>query len=307
MRVFRASAEPFSSGVVTDHVTSDLGLAYGDLLADGRASIQKARESGDSLPRTEYGMPLSLQRQIAAAVAERHQSWGPTTYRALTAEQADLGSRVPTDWGTADSAGAAVWLPVDGKALDAFAAGRVDLMPDRGRSLVDVVGYVSRSPEDRDLAWASAVAAGRNVGGDSHALVDAARRCPDDIVVIDDSGAPGCVVVESARGGVDVALPVRHDSVALERTDQLYAAVRGTMVMEYGSPLTESGRAIDALTASIVTARGTNGACVGWNPPEPELLREAGRELQRNPHRLTDVLELRTRDRADRLSTVAWS
>ena len=100
-----------------------------------------------------------------------------------------------------------------------------------------------------------------------------------------------CLVVESARGGVDVALSLRHDSVALERTDELYAAVRGTMVMEYGSPLHESGRAIDALTASIVTARGTNGACAGWNPPEPELLREAGRELQRNPHRLSEVLE----------------
>ena len=198
---------------------------------------------------------------------------------------------MPTDWGTADSAGAAVWLPVDGKSPDAFAAGRVDMMPDRGRSLIEVVGYVNRTPEDRDLAWPLAVAAGREVGGDSHALVDAARRCPDDVVVIDDRGASECLVVESARGGVDVALSLRHDSVALERTDELYAAVRGTMVMEYGSPLHESGRAIDALTASIVTARGTNGACAGWNPPEPELLREAGRELQRNPHRLSEVLE----------------
>ena len=49
---------------------------------------------------------------------------------------------------------------------------------------------------------------------------------------------------------------------------------------EYGTPLHEADRALDALTASLVTSRGTNGACVGWDPPEPELLREAGRDRE---------------------------
>ena len=152
LRVFRASAEPFSSGVRTGEVTSDLARAYGDLLADGRASIQRDRASGDSLPRNEYGMPLSLPQQIGADVAERNQSWGPTVYRSLTAEQTDLGARVPTVWGAADSAGAAVWLPVDANSPDAFAAGRVDMMPDRGRSLIEVVGHVHLTHEERDAA-----------------------------------------------------------------------------------------------------------------------------------------------------------
>ena len=96
LRVFRANAEPFSSGVRTHDLPSDLALAYGDLLADGRASIQQARASGDSLPRNEYGMPLSLPQEIAADVAEQNQSWGPTVYRPLSAEQSDLAARVPT-------------------------------------------------------------------------------------------------------------------------------------------------------------------------------------------------------------------
>ena len=164
-------------------------------------------------------------------------------------------------------------------------------MPDRGRSLIEVVGHVNLTADEHALAWSEAVDRGRHVVGDTHALGEAAARCPSDVVVVDDRRAGACVVAESPSGGVDVGLAIRHDSPALERSDQLYAAVRGTLVMEYGSPLREPDRALDALTASIVTARGTNGACAGWNPPEPELLREAGRELQRNPHRLNEVLE----------------
>ena len=60
--------------------------------------------------------------------------------------------------------------------------------------------------------------------------------------------------------------------------------------MEYGPPLTRDEEALDALSASIATSRGTNGAGLGWNPPEPELLQEAGTVLMEHPERLQDVV-----------------
>ena len=72
--------------------------------------------------------------------------------------------------------------------------------------------------------------------------------------------------------------------------DHLYAVARGSLCTEFGPPIGDEEKALDALAASLVTSRGTNGAGLGWDPPEPDLLRQAGQELQRSPERLQDLV-----------------
>ncbi len=73
--------------------------------------------------------------------------------------------------------------------------------------------------------------------------------------------------------------------------DELYAAARGALCNEYGPPLTEAEKAFDALAASIVNSRGTNGTGLGWDPPERDRLREAGHRLQEHPERMQEFLQ----------------
>ena len=69
--------------------------------------------------------------------------------------------------------------------------------------------------------------------------------------------------------------------------DELYAAARGALCNEYGPPLTEAEKAFDALAASIVNSRGTNGR----DPPERDRLREAGHQLQEHPERMQEFFQ----------------
>ena len=106
--------------------------------------------------------------------------------------------------------------------------------------------------------------------------------------------------VERSRGNQEYSISVEKDQVTVnaplpkgnrraDSAEELYAKARGTIAAAYGEPQNETEHVLDALAASIVTSRGTNGCGRGWVPPEPERLRAAGVELQRDPARLADL------------------
>ncbi len=112
--------------------------------------------------------------------------------------------------------------------------------------------------------------------------------------------APANVQIERSDGTREYSISVDKDDVTVNaplpkgnrRADacgELYAKARGTIAAAYGEPRDETEQAMDALTGSIVTARGTNGCGLGWVPPEPERLRAAVVELQQDPSGLADI------------------
>lgn len=69
------------------------------------------------------------------------------------------------------------------------------------------------------------------------------------------------------NGYVTVNAPARSGNSRADACNDLYAKARGTIAAAYGEPQTETEHSMDALVASIVASRGTNGAGLGWVPP----------------------------------------
>ena len=158
------------------------------------------------------------------------------------------------------------------------------------RGASDVAWCANLNLDDDGAVWREAVNRGRTVEGNVEDLRKCAERHPRELEIERDelrteyeaeSYGPSWVVLHVPdRGGDDVA----------HARDELYATARGSLCTAFGPPLSNDEKALDALAASLVTSRGTNGAGLGWDPPEPELLEEAGRELQRSPERLQDLV-----------------
>ena len=128
--------------------------------------------------------------------------------------------------------------------------------------------------------------------------------------------APANVQIERSDGTREYSISVDKDDVTVNaplpkgnrRADacgELYAKARGTIAAAYGEPRDETEQAMDALTGSIVTARGTNGCGLGGVPPEPDRLRAAVVELQQDPSRLADIRTQVDRRREGALPAVA--
>ena len=304
LRVPRASAGGPSSSISTPMNGDGLAQYYGQLLADGRAQIQQSHLHGDRLPRTAKGAPLTIEEQIAADVAEKRLGVEPRVYQHLGNEHAAVGADLLPRWGTSDPTTSAVWLPDPGHK-SAFLAAPVGKQSDAGDVLRSVHGYGAMTPEQRDAVWDIALERGRNMPGRPEALAAARSRLSPDVEVNVALGVSEAVVTAGPRGGVDVEMAVRVDSPRLAAADALYGHLRGTLAMQHGPPAGREEAALDALTASIVSSRGTNAVCLGWNPPEPELLREAGRVLEKHPDRLDDVIDRSTE--LERLAYPTWS
>ena len=119
-------------------------------------------------------------------------------------------------------------------------------------------------------------------------MLTAAERAPDNVHVERSAGTRE-YSISTERNQVTVNAPLPKGNRRADACEELYAKARGTIAAAYGEPQNDTEHAMDALVASIVTSRGTNGAGLGWVPPEPERLRAAGVELQRDPSRLADI------------------
>ena len=118
----------------------------------------------------------------------------------------------------------------------------------------------------------------------------ATARAPKTVHTESESGARD-FSIRISKGQVTASGPMRTSDEAGAACDELYAHVRGTLAASYGEPQNESDHAMDALAASIIASRGTNGCGLGWSPPEPDRLRAAGLELQRDPSRLAELCD----------------
>ena len=303
LRVPRESAGTPATGVSTPMNGDGLGEYYGQLLAGGRAQIQQSHDHGDRLPRTAKGAPLTIEEQIGADVAEKRLGVGPRVYRQLGQEHAAVGADMLPRWGTSDPTTGATWLPDPGHK-SAYLAAPVGRQSEAGDVLRSVHGYGAMSTEQRDAVWDVAVRRGRNMPGRPDALATARSRLSPDVEVKAAPDAAEAVVTAGPRGGIDVEMAVRVDSPRLAAADALYAHVRGTLAMQHGPPAERDEEALDALTASIVASRGTNSVCLGWSPPEPDLLREAGHVIEKHPGPARRGHRARHRDGAAGVSEV---
>ena len=267
---------------------TDLAVAYGKLLADGEARIQRKSYSGDNLPRDSYGALLEVKQQMAAEIAEGRNGLGPGAYETAPVFSSREPGPLPNRYGAVDGRELATWLPSEQKPGTAIRAVRCNDAAQTSLSAVHIASCVGKNLEDNGKTWREAIERGRGITGLPSAVLEAAERAPDNVHVERSAGTHE-YSISTERNQVTVNAPLPKMNRRGDTCDELYAKARGTIAAAYGEPQNESEHAIDALVASIVTSRGTNGAGLGWVPPEPERLRAAGVELQREPSRLTDI------------------
>ena len=271
---------------------ADLAVAYGELLADGKAEVQHTRSSGDNLPRETHGMLLEVKQQMAIEIAEAHNRLDVGVYTTAPRGEIDEPGPVPERWGAVDEHELATWVPSETTPKTAI---KVTRLNDAARTSVHTRGIASWTGIDTDdggAAWQAAIDRGRSIEGAPNAPDTATARAPKTVHTESESGARD-FSIRISKGQVTASGPMRTSDEAGAACDELYAHVRGTLAAAYGEPQNESEHAMDALAASIIASRGTNGCGLGWSPPEPDRLRTAGRtmELQRDPSRLPELCD----------------
>ena len=283
---------------------TDLAVACGRLLQRGDSGLQQTTVSGDVLPRHTTGRPLSVRQQLAADLAERNAGWDPEVYDLGRAVVSDHGTPPPQRWGATNAQALATWVPAPGPPADARAvlASRAVAGAGDSRAAVRIASCAGQDLDDDGSAWRAAVARGRALEGDPEALERCSRRAAG--TVLDVRFDPEATRFDAVADGPDrivLTAPLPPGAGGPSPADELYAAARGTLAVEFGPPLTDGERALDALAASLVASRGTSSAGLGWRPPEADLLREAGRELEHAPRSLPSVVE-----RVERVEAVLY-
>ncbi len=203
------------------------------------------------------------------------------------------GATPPADWGAPNRNHMSAWLPRDDSrdnAGSAVVASRALEGATSSMAAGDIAWCKNLRLDDGGAIWREAVARGRAVEGNPDDLRKCAGRIGTSLEI---SPEENRTAFETEQYGpvIDLYVPQPQGTDAEQAREELYAAARGTLCTEYGPPLSDDEKALDALAASIVASRGTNSAGLGWSPPEPELLREAGRELQHKPERLEEVVD----------------
>ena len=271
-----------------------LASSYADLLQRGTARIQCVAVAGDNLPRDPEGRLLGVKQEIATDVAERTNGWPSDVYVAGGGNLVrNPGYDPRRSWGATNEGHLVAWVPSsDAPSAPAVTAARGYYGATDSRYASEIASCGGLDLHDDGDIWRDAVDRGRALRGDSGALDSCARRAPDGLTVAFE-GYPTTEydVQPDGPDGLVVTAPIRPGFSDSDFSESLYAVARGTLAMHSGPPLTLDEKALDALAASFVTARGTNGAGLGWNPPEPDLLRHAGRVLARSPDRLDDVVQ----------------
>ena len=254
---------------------AELAVAYGELLEEGKAGIQQTVESGDGLPRETHGDLLEVKQQMAIEIAEARNDLEVGVYATAPVGEMEEPGPVPERWGATDEHFLATWVPSE-------------KMPDTGVEVIRhneaartslhtrvIASCTGSDIDDYGAAWRAAIERGRNIEGRPNAPDVATARAPKNVRTQVQPGATD-FSISIEKGAVTASGPIRTDSETAESCDQLYAHVRGTLAAAYGEPQSEAEHAMDALAASIITSRGTNGCGLGWTPPEPERLRAAG-------------------------------
>ena len=293
IRVSRASGTSGSSALATDNLPEEhLAIRYGRLLERGEAGIQASLPAGDHLPRAVHGSLLSIKQQVAADLTEQRFALPPGVYDLMGSVVDEVGAHPPRSWGALNDQSLATWLPRGDHAEGdvALAARAVEGATD-SRAAGNIAWCANLPLTDDGAVWREAVHRGRAVQGNPDALRVCSGRASDALVVAQDLDATSYRVEPNGPAEIVITAPVRSGDPGQQAADALYAVARGSLAVEYGPPLTAGEKALDALAASIVTSRGANGAGVGWNPPEPLELRQAGRELRENPRALDVVVE----------------
>ena len=103
---------------------TDLAVAYGKLLAEGKSRLQQATYTGDNLPRDTHGSPLEVKQQMAAEVAERRNGLLPGVYDTAPTFASRKPEPVPNRYGAVDGMQLATWLPSEEKPGTAIKAVR---------------------------------------------------------------------------------------------------------------------------------------------------------------------------------------
>ena len=267
---------------------TELAVAYGELLAEGKARIQQATYTGDNLPRDTYGGLLEVKQQMAADIAERRNGLGPGVYDTSPVYASREPGPLPNRYGAVDHAQLATWLPSEERPDIAIKAVRHHDAARTSLNASNIASCVGHDLNDNGDAWRDAISRGRNVSGLPSAVLTAADRAPSTIHVERNAGTKKYSI--STKGDeVTVNAPASKGNRRADVCEELYAKARGTVAAAYGEPHNETEHAMDALVASIVTSRGTNSAGQGWAPPERDRLRTAGVELQKSPERLADI------------------
>ena len=225
---------------------------------------------------------------MAVELAEARNGLEVGVYATAPVGEIEEPGPVPGRWGATDERNLATWVPSE-------------KMPDTGVEVIRhndaartslhtrvIASSIGADIEDGGAAWRAAIKRGRSIQGAPNAPDVATTRAPRNVRTEAQAGATD-FSISIEKGAVTARGPIRTHSEAAESCDQLYAHVRGTLAAAYGEPQSESEHAMDALAASIITSRGTNGCGLGWTPPEPERLRAAGLELQRDPSRLEEL------------------
>ena len=269
---------------------TDLAKAYGKLLADEEARIQRRTHTGDNLPRDKHGALLEVKQQMAAEIAERRNALKPGAYETAPVFASREPGPLPNRYGAVDGRELATWLPSEERPDRAIKAVRYNDAAQSSLSATHIASCVGENLEDNGKIWREAIKRGREVNGLPSALLTAAGRAPDNVHV-ERSKDTREYSISIERNQVTVNAPLPKGNHRADACEELYAKARGTIAAAYGEPQNETEHALDALAASIVTSRGTNGAGLGWAPPEPERLRAAGVELQRDPSRLAELCD----------------
>ena len=282
-------------GPATEHGRIDertLASRYGELLEAGETRVQQTTHRGDNLPRTVEGQLLGIKQEIATDVAETRHNWPAEVYDTRREVVKYPGPTPAADWGAANRDGMSTWVPLNDRAEDEnmaiVAARALEGAPD-SLAASDVAWCKNLHLNDDGAVWREAVGRGRAVTGNPEDLLKCAERKPRELDISVEDGRTSYETEQYGPTVIVLYVPDRGGDEAAQARDRLYAVARGTLCTEFGPPTSREEKALDALAASLAASRGTNGAGLGWDPPEPDLLREAGRELQRDPDRLQDL------------------
>ena len=97
MRVGRHMSETIAEK--TKIPRDDVAVAYGRLLAEGKARIQETTSTGDNLPRTMHGSQLEVDQQMAIDVAERRAGLDAGAYTTTEERPMRESGPVPNEYG----------------------------------------------------------------------------------------------------------------------------------------------------------------------------------------------------------------
>ena len=244
---------------------TDLAKAYGKLLADEEARIQRRTHTGDNLPRDKHGALLEVKQQMAAEIAERRNALKPGAYETAPVFASREPGPLPNRYGAIDGRELATWLPSEERPDRAIKAVRYNDAAQNSLSATHIASCVGENLEDNGKIWREAIKRGREVNGLPSALLTAAERAPDNVHV-ERSKDTREYSISIERNQVTVNAPLPKGNHRADACEELYAKARGTIAAAYGEPQNETEHATRSQRASSPAAEPTARDSAGRRP-----------------------------------------